>query len=294
MEFGFKKPVIKRVEILDMNLPILLYHSVSEHSSKRFYPWTIHPELFADHMSYLFESGYNPLTISQLATAIRAQGNGLPDKPVVITFDDGYADFMSGALPVLNRYGFQATLYIVTRYINKTSAWLISEGEKNRPMLSWKEIEKISLEGIECGAHGHTHRQLDIAPFAAACEEILTSKEILEQNLGVQINTFSFPHGYHTNRLLKFLRQSEYSSNCVVSHAMAVDTSDPYALPRIIIQADVTTKQLGRFLRGKDLRMNNKGKRFQALAWRMCRWGMDLISRPGPSLKMPINRTGLS
>jgi len=270
----------KRVKSLRMNIPILLYHSVSKQSSKRFHPWTIHPDLFAEHMAYLSEGGYTPITVSQLARALRLQGNGLPNNPVVITFDDGFADFMSGALPILIRYGFPSTLYLVTGYVNHTSEWLCSEGEGNRFMLCWEEIQDLPLHGVECGAHSHSHRQLDIAPFKEACEEIRTSKEILEEKLGRAIETFSFPHGYHTNRLLRFLKQSDYSSSCIVGHAMANDRSDPYALPRIIINADVSTKQLGRFLRGKDLRRLQKGKRLQTLAWRFCRWSMDLMRQP--------------
>jgi peptidoglycan/xylan/chitin deacetylase (PgdA/CDA1 family) len=275
-----------------MNIPILLYHSVSDHSSERFRPWTIHPDLFAEHMQYLFESGYKPITVSDLANAIHAHGNGLPKKPVVITFDDGFADFMTEASPVLKQYGFPCTLYITTKYINQTSAWLASEGEENRPMLSWDEIRELDSSDIECGAHGHSHRQLDIAPYAEACEEILESKAILERMLDSPITSFSFPHGYHTKRLLKFLKLSEYSSGCTVCHSMASDRSDPYALPRIIIHADVSIKQLGLYLSGHHLRNDSESRILKVGAWRACRWVMDRIKPAISSSPTMLNSTG--
>ena len=91
------------------------------------------------------------------------------------------------------------------------------------------------------------------------------------------ITTFSFPHGYHTQRLLKFLRLSEYSSGCIVGHAMASDTSDLYALPRIVIQADVAIKQLGFYLSGYHLRNGYENRRLQVCAWRVCRWVIDWV-----------------
>jgi peptidoglycan/xylan/chitin deacetylase (PgdA/CDA1 family) len=278
----------------DMHIPIFLYHSVSEHASKRFRPWAIPPGLFRAQLARLHERGYTAMTVTQLAAAIRSSDVLLPERPVVITFDDGYADFVSEALPILKTFGFVATLYITTGYIGSTSRWLSLSEDQDRLMLTWQEIELLAGEGIECGAHGHTHRQLDVIPFSRAQEEILTSKSILEENLGITIQSFSFPHGYHTDRLVAFLERSGYTSGCVVDHSMMVESSDLYALPRIIIRGDDSVEQIERYLRGEGLRMSSKVRGVQAALWRMFRKSAAFGRDPFHLKKGPTDPVGVA
>src|SRR5438874_1635195 len=91
-------------------IPILMYHSISCSYNPRFKEFTVPPEVFAEQMAYLHEHNYTTLTVTQLAQARNA--GSLPEKPVVITFDDGFADFLTVAWPVLQRYKFAATMYI--------------------------------------------------------------------------------------------------------------------------------------------------------------------------------------
>jgi O-antigen biosynthesis protein len=252
-----------------MNIPILLFHSVSDQASSIYRPWAITPKDFESHIAYLCDQGYQPLTIGQVAQIIRAGGVGLPGRPVVLTFDDGMADFLSGAVPILNKYQFPATLYIVTGNIGQSSKWLTDEGEQNRPMLSWDEI--TCLSGIEIGAHSHTHPQLDIVSLSKAREEILISKEILEQHLSSPVQTFAFPHGYHTSQLVNLVQDAGYTSACIVGHEMATDSSNVFSLPRIIVTSDVTTTKLGQYLQGIDLRQDNAWRKVLQITWRMVR-----------------------
>ena len=88
----------------------------------------------------------------------------LPERPVVLTFDDGFADFFTEALPILQLYNFTATLYVTTGFIGSTSCWMQREGESTRLMLTWDQVSAMSASDIECGGHSHWHRQLDILP----------------------------------------------------------------------------------------------------------------------------------
>src|SRR5579863_2561158 len=110
-------------------IPILMYHSISQNASRKFKPFTVSPELFAEHMAYLHRHAFTPVTVKQLARALAQDQSLLPERPVVLTFDDGFADFFTDALPVLKRFNFTATLYVTTGFINGTSRWLQHEGE---------------------------------------------------------------------------------------------------------------------------------------------------------------------
>src|SRR5690242_1592215 len=92
------------------NIPILMYHSISISGNAKFKQFTVSPAVFAQQMAYLHDAGYTPLTVSQFVQA-RTRPIDLPARPVVLTFDDGFADFFTAALPVLQHYHFVATLY---------------------------------------------------------------------------------------------------------------------------------------------------------------------------------------
>jgi len=256
-----------------MNIPLLLYHSISDRSTSSYQTWTVSPDLFDRHMSLLRDRGYLPMTVTEIVKLMQT-GAVFPGRLVGITFDDGLADFLEGAAPILKKYGFAATLYVATGFVGETSRWLDDLGERERPMLTWKQI--ASLEQVEIGSHGHGHLQMDIISESQAVEEIVKSKKILEDKLDRRIESFAFPHGYHTGKLLKILEQTGYTSACVVDHAMANEADDVFALPRIIVASDVSTSMLDEYLQGNGLRQRSFLRAPMKLAWRMARrTGMD-------------------
>ncbi|TMD97044.1 MAG: polysaccharide deacetylase family protein, partial [Chloroflexi bacterium] len=159
-------------------VPILMYHSISGNASSKFRQFTVSPALFAEQMAYLHQQAYTPITVTQYVRAQFQRETELPEHPIVLTFDDGFADFLTAALPVLTQYNFAATLYVSTAFVGGTSRWLRREEETGRLMLTWEQLAEISSCGIECGAHSHNHRQLDILPNPAAWDEIMQSKKL--------------------------------------------------------------------------------------------------------------------
>lgn len=260
-----------------MNIPVLLYHSVSDTATPAYRPWCISPAEFDRHMAFLRNQGYQSLTVTEMVSAMRAGGNNLPDRPVVITFDDGLADFSEGALPILKRYGFSSTLYVTTDFIGTTSGWLSDLGEGKRPMLTWDQLK--SLENVEIGAHSQSHPQLDLLPASKTRGEIVDSKNILEQHLNRSIETFAFPHGYHSKTLIDGVKMAGYSSACIVGHSMASDRENPLAIPRIIITSDVTVETLARFLTGDGLRRRGAVQEISSKVWRAVRWGRSILAQ---------------
>lgn len=254
-----------------MNIPILLYHSISEEVAPPFQKWAVHPERFSEQLSFLRTQGYTPITVSQLVEATTGGPKGLPERPVVMTFDDGFADFYTAAWPLLKKHDFVATLFLTTDYIGKTSRWLVAEGEGDRPMLSWEQVRELNRNGVECGAHTCSHPQLDTLRLAQARDEILGSKKALEYNLGKSALSFAYPHGYHSAATKKLVKQAGFSAACAVKHAMSRQNYDPFALARIIIEADTSLETFELLVSGQALRTATTHESLWTKGWRVAR-----------------------
>lgn len=257
-------------------IPILLYHGVAQAVSPKFKHWNVPPELFTRHMQVLQDAGYAPLTVTRLAHAMDGSGAGLPERPVVITFDDALVDFMTGAFPTLEKMGFPATLYVPTAYVGKTSRWLESEGEGNRPVMDWAQLGEALSAGIEIGAHSHTHPQMDTLSLEAARDEVELPKRLLEQHLGYPVESFAYPHGYYSPAVRRLVREAGYTSAVGVKDAMSSLEDDRFALARIIISPDVDTDTFTRWLQGVGVSAAPKHERLQTWAWRLVRRSMKI------------------
>jgi peptidoglycan/xylan/chitin deacetylase (PgdA/CDA1 family) len=222
-------------------------------------------------MAYLHQRHYTPITVTHLAQAMADRSLHLPDRPVVVTVDDGLADFYTGALPVLAQYGFPATLYVTTGFVGGTSRWLSHAGEGLRPMLTWSHIADVQASGIECGAHSRSHPQLDILSSAAARDEIVHCKSALEQQLGRQVASFAYPHGYHNATVRRLVQEAGYSSACAVKQAMSSTTDDRFALARIIVTDSDDLDGFGPLLAGRGLPVAPVRERVQTRGWRVVR-----------------------
>jgi peptidoglycan/xylan/chitin deacetylase (PgdA/CDA1 family) len=168
----------------------------------------------------------------------RLEGTPLPDKPVLFTFDDGYADLAEFALPVLRRYGFGAAVYIVTGQLGGTNAWDEARGSGTHRLMTAEQIRHWASQGIEFGAHGRTHADLTTLLPAELEEEIAGSKSELEKLVGVPVVSFAYPFGFRTAEVVECVRG-------VFDLAFGIDpddpgicylSTDPHILPRTMIQ----------------------------------------------------------
>ena len=260
-------------------IPILMYHSISDQAQPRFRKYVVSPALFAEQLAYLQQRRYTTLTVSQYATAIR-MGAPLPQPVVVLTFDDGFADFYIEALPALNRYGFVATLYVPTAFVNDASRFLRREHETARPMLTWSQLLDVSARGIECGAHSHRHLQLDVLPTAVARDEIARCKQILEEKLSREVASFAYPYGYYRPAVTQLVRAAGYSSACAVRYHMSSPADDIFALSRLIVSADTSVRQFAELLAGRSPQLEPAYERGRAWVWRWARLGLHAL-KPG-------------
>lgn len=275
-------------------IPILMYHSISDTDNARFRQFAVSPALFAEQMVYLHQHGYTPVTVTQFITARSQERAAFPVRPVILTFDDGFADFYSNALPVLRQYGFVATLYISTAFINGTSRWLRHEQETTRPILTWKQLTEIRSADIECGAHSHSHPQLDTLPSAAAREEILRSKRLLEDYLSCEICSFAYPFGYYTSSIRHMVQEAGFTSACAVRHTLSSEADDAFSLARLMVRPDAHEEAFAALLTGRSSSLAAATYRVYARArtplWQAVRRSGALVKQKHGTCRDAMNR----
>src|SRR5260370_31276092 len=169
-------------------IPILMYHSIAQSTNPKFKQFAVPPALFAEHMTYLRQHSYTPINVTQLVCMLSQGKFALPERPVVLTFDDGFADFYTNALPVLQQCGFTATLYIATGFIGSTSLWLAREGEATRPMLTWAQVNEIGACGIECGGPNLLSSPPHTPPLSQTPDQSVRGKTPFDNTAGQKLS----------------------------------------------------------------------------------------------------------
>jgi peptidoglycan/xylan/chitin deacetylase (PgdA/CDA1 family) len=247
-------------------VPVLGYHSVSDQPTGQFGPYTVSRRQLASHLDKVTGLGFHTLTVGQLV-AHRAAGIPLPPRTAVITFDDGFADF-DNAWPELIQRGLAATLYVTAGTVGKTSEWLAPLGAGGLAMLSRSQLLALAADGCEIGAHSMSHPQLDCLTRQAAAAEILQSKDVLEQALGRNVDTFAYPHGYHDKAVKYLVAEAGYTSAAAVRNALSPADDDPYALARVTVMSDFDAEHVARVLTGRGAPTARRGERWRTRLWR--------------------------
>ncbi len=179
--------------VVGKQLPILLYHRVAPAGSPAMSRYRVTPEAFEEHLRYLRDAGYYSVGLEDWRTAMEAE-KPLPGRAVLLTFDDGYLDFLVYAWPLLEHYGFSATVFLVADAVGRSNDWDRVYGEEI-PLLGWEEIHQLRDKGIEFGSHSVSHLPLTALSLEEVVREGARSKTILERQLGVPIHSFAYPYG---------------------------------------------------------------------------------------------------
>ncbi|HUC58708.1 MAG TPA: polysaccharide deacetylase family protein [Streptosporangiaceae bacterium] len=266
----------QRARQAGLRVPVLMYHEISTEPAVS--SWlAAAPGRFAQQLEYLRGSGYHALTAGELASALKS-GTTLPAKPVVLTFDDGTADFYEIALPLLAEHGFTATLFA-------TSGWMTGKDgraccRKNPPgMLSWDQLRTIAGAGIEIGAHSVTHPPLDQLPPDPLRRELADSKAELESQLGRQVPGVAYPFGYSSRLVRACASGAGYEYGCVVGNRLATADADPYALPRLTIARTTRLPGFARTVAAQRLPVEFAGYRLLTLGWSAVRKARNRTAR---------------
>ena len=202
-------------------VPIMMYHSVDyEYHHLEESGNVVRPEYFRQHMEYLKKFKYNVIGVDELIEGIKS-GRRFPHNNVVITFDDGYVDNYVYALPILKEYHYPFMLAIISDLIGK-------EG-----FLTWDQVKEMAQAGAIIVSHSRTHAYLPMVSREKQYDEIVNSKKIIEQKLGIRVKYFVYPIGGFTGDIKKIVKEAGYEAAFTTNRGYDRYNKDVYELDRI-------------------------------------------------------------
>lgn len=207
------------------HVPILMYHHIEKlpaTATPLQLSWTVTPQNFDDQMAWLVRNGFHTVKMAQLAAFLKGK-EPLPTKPIVISFDDGWEDDYSAALPILRKYALLATFYVYTNPLGREH------------YLTWAQLTEIAAAGMEIGSHTLSHPHLRTLTPEDAKKEVAESKATLEKRLNTRVTTFAYPFGEYNNTILDLVKRAGYESAVTIASGYEQRADALYQLHRIRI-----------------------------------------------------------
>jgi peptidoglycan/xylan/chitin deacetylase (PgdA/CDA1 family) len=228
-------------------LPVLMYHRIAADGPEALARYRISPTAFEAQMRWLSDKGFISVTPEQLQ-AIRQGREAAPRRPVMITFDDGYLDFAESAQPILKRFGFTASVFVVPGKVGGASDWDAEAGEP-APMMTWAQIRDMAAQGVSIGSHSQTHRRLSRLSTGEIEQEAAVSRARLAEELGAEPMAFCYPYGDHDRAVSALVARAGYSLAFTCREKVSNVDDDPFRLPRIEVHGEMTLKRFTEVLR---------------------------------------------
>lgn len=201
----------------DEKVLVLNYHMVN----RMFISLAIDPEDFDWQMKYLVDHGYHTISPEELYAFLEGKGT-LPDRPVLITFDDGYVDNYTNAYPILKKYNLKATIFIVTGFVSERKGYL-----------TWDQLREMEQHGITAQSHTVTHAPLPELSDERIREELVVSKQQAEVELGHLIEFIAYPTGVHDLHIVGIAKEAGYKGGFTVKYGNVDRSSNVYAMERV-------------------------------------------------------------
>jgi len=202
-------------------VPVLNYHQINDRDENAL---TVHTDQFEAQMKYLADNGYHTITPEDMVDAWE-NGKELPDKPVIITFDDGYADNYRNAYPILKKYNLQGTIFLISDYVSTYPNYL-----------TWTQAEEMQESGlINFESHTLSHEQLDSTSPEETWNQVDGSKKALEWHLRKEINFLAYPCGSYDEELQRMVKDAGYQGAFTVNYGLSDKQDNRYLLDRVPI-----------------------------------------------------------
>lgn len=218
---------------------IVLYHRIAPVKNDP-HKLCVSPDNFREQIKFLKEN-FRVVPLVQLVQEIRA--NKLKNKTLAVTFDDGYADNLHSALPILEEYGIPATVFLTAGYVGQNKPFYWDENtaleDRGQPMTLDEAKILSNSRLIEIGGHTISHPKLAKTPENEQIREIFKGKRIIEEVVGFPLLSFAYPFGgkdSFNKKTVELVKKAGFHYACANIHERATNKSDIYALPRFIIR----------------------------------------------------------
>lgn len=207
----------------DSSVPVLMYHSIDYEKGNEL---RVPKEKFKEQMQYLKDNGYTTLTFDELYNFL-INNKPIPEKSVVITFDDGYEDNYSNAYPILKEFGFNATIFVITNAIDNEKAFLTSA-----------QLNEMDQNGIDIESHTLAHDELNKLPYDKQVETLRGAKEFIEKKLNKEVKYIGYPFGKWNDDTIKALKETGYTMAFTTVGGWSNKSQGIYTLRRVYISAN--------------------------------------------------------
>jgi peptidoglycan/xylan/chitin deacetylase (PgdA/CDA1 family) len=208
-----------------VHVPILMYHHIADppfNADEFRRDLSVSPDLFYQQLRYLKEQGYQTIGLNDLALHL-TRGKPLPQKPIIITFDDGYADNYTHAFRLLKRFGFTGTFFLITEPI-----------DKNDPAyMSWTNVEEMHAAGMEFAPHSYNHPDMTNRGYQFIVFQILAPSEAIQARTGVKCRFFAYPSGRYDQFVVDVLRSAHFWGAVVTEQGATHTADDLFTLRRV-------------------------------------------------------------
>ena len=216
-----------------INVPILTYHYIRvnpDRFDRMGFALSVTPTDFAAQMDWLRDSGYHPISTADLYAFLKG-ARGLPSKPVVLTFDDGYADFYTTALPILRSHDFRATAYVVSGFVGWPG------------YMTAAQVLEADRSGIEIGSHTVNHSNLARLSYGAVRSQLVDSKLFLERLLGHPVVAFCYPSGKFNSTVAWQVADAGFSDATTTMFGYRHTLADRYIWTRLRVSGGESRDQ---------------------------------------------------
>ncbi|WP_435975239.1 polysaccharide deacetylase family protein [Streptomyces sp. Qhu_M48] len=255
---------------------MLLYHAVMEDPPAWIAEFTVSPREFASQLDAIVASGRTAMTVGTLVGHLAA-GTPLPPRPVVLTFDDGFADLVGPTAEALASRGLPSTAYLTTGAITPGRPCLLPPA----PMMTLAQAPRLEQYGMEVGGHTVTHPQLDTLAPNALRRELRDSKVALEDVLGHGVRHLAYPHGYNSPAVRRAAAAAGYTSAVAVRHALSSEKDEVFRIARLILRRSHTVADVERWMEGHGAKAAPYPDSLPTIGWRMYRRTRTLLKGPG-------------
>jgi len=224
-----------------VRVPILMYHYISEpppDADVYRIDLSVPPERFDDHLRYLSDAGYHVITLDDLLYALTL-GWPLPEKPIILTFDDGYEDNYLNAFPLLQKYGMVGEFFIITDFVNQARL----------EYMTWAQIEEMAGTGQRFGSHSRDHPDLRGKSVDYLVWQALGGMEAIQEHLGYRPRWISYPSGSYDEQVIAVYKSAHYWGGLATHQGATHTLDDIFELTRVRVRGSHTAQDLATLLR---------------------------------------------